>query len=476
MSSARTRATGFSEAELAAAAWRRQEIGDTAPPPDEDRKRVFRYKKKKSDGDKKRHSSRERHRRSVSSRGSNSSTPRRDGHRSRHTRRPKHARRSRSPGVTATSREDKQSRRWREPDDSSEDDCRRGYSRRHDSHRGSRRDPRGATGDGVGKESRRDHHSTEDKSHRSAKRDLEIEAGEVRSRGDSPNRATKEEHNKHDQAQRRPSSPHKGNDDTVLAKINERPPPINPLGLMYQATTVGAVALNTAQNKATETKHPRHDDHTSSTPPRASSSPSHKERSRRQAADRSPSFAHKDGTKHKDDDKPRTARRRSPSIERGGRSPADKSRRSSISRSPGPRHIPRDPVNPLDAAYDRRAYFENRHRKKKNPDRQREPQWQHDRFLTRSESPNRERTEGPMWDTRKEAWISRAGGQYIEARRRPRRDHSSDDDEGARAEPARYRYPDQFRRAGPDPTTRQRVASRSRSPMCSRRSPSYTLD
>lgn len=70
--------------------------------------------------------------------------------------------------------------------------------------------------------------------------------------------------------------------------------------------------------------------------------------------------------------------------------------------------------------------------------------WTHDAFEMRSESPNRERTHGVMWDTRRGAWRSRAGGVYLppsptpsEELENPSNTNRSNEPSG----PSRYKYP-----------------------------------
>lgn len=156
----------------------------------------------------------------------------------------------------------------------------------------------------------------------------------------------------------------------------------------------------------------------------------------------------------------------------------------SASRSPVPQlpqAAPRDPVNPLDQAYNLKAYKElllqkqrdpstsstsssscsssAKKKKKKKKNKKSKEKWDHEPFLERSLSPCRERTDGAMWNTRKGAWRSRAGGVYLPP---PPKDPKAD---GFRSPtrsptPARYLHPEQFKR--------NREPSRER-----RRSPSY---
>eukprot|EP00920_Eleutheroschizon_duboscqi_P008119 GHVT01018877.1.p1 GENE.GHVT01018877.1~~GHVT01018877.1.p1 ORF type:complete len:546 (+),score=69.06 GHVT01018877.1:311-1948(+) len=77
----------------------------------------------------------------------------------------------------------------------------------------------------------------------------------------------------------------------------------------------------------------------------------------------------------------------------------------------------KEPYNPLQEAYDPKGYKQLKQMAgssaRKEPSGKREPKWFHDRYLNRSESPDRERTEGAMWNTRAGSWKSRAGGVYI---------------------------------------------------------------
>ncbi|KAF4689160.1 hypothetical protein FOZ60_002031 [Perkinsus olseni] len=89
---------------------------------------------------------------------------------------------------------------------------------------------------------------------------------------------------------------------------------------------------------------------------------------------------------------------------------------------------PADPFNPLNEAYDVGKYEELQHRHKRRRTRGR--RWEHDWYRQRSPSPIRERTDGPMWDTRAGSWRSRAGGVCLAPT-------EEDQDE----EPARYKIP-----------------------------------
>lgn len=87
-------------------------------------------------------------------------------------------------------------------------------------------------------------------------------------------------------------------------------------------------------------------------------------------------------------------------------------------------------------------------------------------YLRRSPSPCRVRTKGTMWPTRLGAWKSRAGGAYLpptdsahpigKRRRNPSEESSRSNSQS----PARYAYPDEFKK-------RAKVA---------RRSPSYDAE
>lgn len=78
------------------------------------------------------------------------------------------------------------------------------------------------------------------------------------------------------------------------------------------------------------------------------------------------------------------------------------------------------------------------------------PTWDHKPFLERSPSPCRERTEGAMYNTRKDAWRSRAGGVYIPPQR-------AKSESSAREPQARYLHPEEF--------ARYRLGRRSPSPV-----------
>jgi hypothetical protein len=122
--------------------------------------------------------------------------------------------------------------------------------------------------------------------------------------------------------------------------------------------------------------------------------------------------------------------------------------------------MPQDPVNPLDAAYDLKAYeifarFRRRVGRTLSKVAQDEPEWDHLGYLRRSPSPCRLRTNGPMYPTRKGAWRSRAGGVYL-----PPEEPNPEDRGGSPSpSPARWVYPEEF-------TKRERKEFR--------RSPSYT--
>lgn len=130
------------------------------------------------------------------------------------------------------------------------------------------------------------------------------------------------------------------------------------------------------------------------------------------------------------------------------------------------REPPKDPSNPLLKASDSHGY--NQWRGKRKRSRSPEEKWSHEGFLTRSISPIRERTEGPMADTRTGQWQSRAGGVYLPPAR------SADADDEGEAMPSRYVIPlrQQIVRKA---SSRSRSRS-SRSRKKRRRSPCYRLD
>mmetsp|Transcript_57561 Transcript_57561/g.105893 ORF Transcript_57561/g.105893 Transcript_57561/m.105893 type:complete len:427 (+) Transcript_57561:24-1304(+) len=112
-------------------------------------------------------------------------------------------------------------------------------------------------------------------------------------------------------------------------------------------------------------------------------------------------------------------------------------------------NAPRDPRNPLDKAYDVRAYqvlSQDGRLDLRHPIN--EPTWNHLGYLRRSPSPCRLRTRGPMFPTRRGAWKSRAGGvylpptddnpAYIANRRSPSQSLS----------PARWAFPEEFEERG----------------------------
>jgi len=111
-----------------------------------------------------------------------------------------------------------------------------------------------------------------------------------------------------------------------------------------------------------------------------------------------------------------------------------------------PVSAPHDPLNPLNAAYDMRAY-EMLRKLRLDEEHQMsqvaadEPEWDHLGYLRRSPSPCRLRTNGTMWPTRKGAWRSRAGGVYLppEAGEVERRGSAS-------LSPAKWMYPEEFNR------------------------------
>lgn len=110
---------------------------------------------------------------------------------------------------------------------------------------------------------------------------------------------------------------------------------------------------------------------------------------------------------------------------------------------PGP--VPNDPMNPLNAAYDMRAY-ELLRKLRLDEEHQisqialDEPDWDHLGYLRRSPSPCRLRTKGTMWPTRKGAWRSRAGGVYLPPELNPEKRGSPS------LSPARWMYPEEFNR------------------------------
>lgn len=140
---------------------------------------------------------------------------------------------------------------------------------------------------------------------------------------------------------------------------------------------------------------------------------------------------------------------------------------------------PRDPVNPLEQAYDVQAYeamnrerkFNRARKEEKKEDVRLERRWDHYPFLMRSPSPDRTRTAGPMFNTRKDAWKSRAGGVYLpptDAQQQERGEHHRGRDSSD--SPARYVNRDQFkerqeRRRSPSyqPEPRSRSSSTSSS-------------
>lgn len=91
--------------------------------------------------------------------------------------------------------------------------------------------------------------------------------------------------------------------------------------------------------------------------------------------------------------------------------------------------VPVDPRNPLESAYDLKAYklfCEHMQRRKLNAPE--EPEWDHLPFLRRSPSPCRLRTDGAMWPTRRGAWKSRAGGAYLPPTDAPPKDRKDEKD------------------------------------------------
>eukprot|EP00434_Breviolum_minutum_P028773 symbB.v1.2.025451.t3/scaffold2469.1/size78468/7 len=110
-----------------------------------------------------------------------------------------------------------------------------------------------------------------------------------------------------------------------------------------------------------------------------------------------------------------------------------------------PQPVPNDPLNPLNAAYDMKAYALLR---KLRLDEEHqisqialdEPDWDHLGYLRRSPSPCRLRTKGAMWPTRKGAWRSRAGGVFLPPEANVERQGSPS------LSPARWMYPEEFNR------------------------------
>ncbi|CAJ1386373.1 unnamed protein product [Effrenium voratum] len=107
--------------------------------------------------------------------------------------------------------------------------------------------------------------------------------------------------------------------------------------------------------------------------------------------------------------------------------------------------MPNDPMNPLNAAYDMRAY-ELLRKLRLDEEHQisqialDEPEWDHLGYLRRSPSPCRLRTKGAMWPTRKGAWRSRAGGVYLPP-------ENAEERPGSRSpSPAKWMYPEEFNR------------------------------
>eukprot|EP01071_Lankesteria_metandrocarpae_P005264 Lankesteria_metandrocarpae@DN3933_c0_g1_i1.p1 len=157
---------------------------------------------------------------------------------------------------------------------------------------------------------------------------------------------------------------------------------------------------------------------------------------------------------------------------------------------------PKDPSNPLQAAYDVQAYIAERkgesrrkrsrhargnrndekdddeHKDRQHPrnDRryseERDAGWTHDRYLNRSPSPNRDRTDGSMWDTRLGSWRARAGGVFL-----PPKEVVDEIEE--RSNVARYKDANFFIR--PDKVHRQRNTSQEPIVVKGRDSPVYEL-
>ena len=163
--------------------------------------------------------------------------------------------------------------------------------------------------------------------------------------------------------------------------------------------------------------------------------------------------------------KKKKKKKKSHGLKRKSRNPSPSSASSSLS-------VPRDPRNPLHAAYSlplSQRYMKGRQRsldefsfKRRNLHCARKmrcdlikecytqcdspppnslkhsERWNHDIFENRSESPVRERTKGAMWDTRQGAWRSRAGGVYL-----PPSPVSPNEENGGgkpRERPARYKH------------------------------------
>ncbi|CAE7541247.1 unnamed protein product [Symbiodinium natans] len=108
--------------------------------------------------------------------------------------------------------------------------------------------------------------------------------------------------------------------------------------------------------------------------------------------------------------------------------------------------VPHDPLNPLNAAYDMRAY-EMLRKLRLDEEHQMsqvaadEPEWDHLGYLRRSPSPCRLRTNGTMWPTRKGAWRSRAGGVYLPPEMAEVEKRGSPS-----LSPAKWMYPEEFNR------------------------------
>lgn len=124
-----------------------------------------------------------------------------------------------------------------------------------------------------------------------------------------------------------------------------------------------------------------------------------------------------------------------------------------VSRTPVATGVPSDPKNPLQAAHDTRAYSgdsvsrwassrrSSRTSRRRKRGSSSEHHWDHQPFIDRSVSPRRDRTDGPMYPTRKGTWRSRAGGVFLAPG-----ESSEDNVDSPRASPARYLYPEEFRR------------------------------
>lgn len=111
--------------------------------------------------------------------------------------------------------------------------------------------------------------------------------------------------------------------------------------------------------------------------------------------------------------------------------------------------VPRDPQNPLEEAYNLKAYellLQEQHARLKARRRHRHgPKWDHEPYLNRSPSPCRLRTDGAFYPTRKGTWRSRAGGIYLP----PLASQKDGENISPSPSPARYLYPEEFKRWAP---------------------------